>query len=1081
MAPPNQNEKQAILDEQVELQAANEFVEILDDVLKIKNEELKAIKDKKKKKKIKLLIDDLMRLNGQAMGDYAFHKGRDNFKDKETWKKKNEKLQNYHLDLDRKKEQVEKKFVFTDAIEDPNFRELIKESGGLEKADSEITREDLRGIKKIIAASQAVSNIKGIKYLSGLTYLDLRHNNLNGNIPSEIGELKNLIYLSLHSNQLSGNIPLEIGELENLTELYLYSNQLSGNIPSEIGELKNLTVLDLHSNNLNGNIPLEIDELKNLTYLSLYSNQLSGNIPLEIGELENLTELYLYSNQLSGNIPSKIGELKNLTWLSLYSNQLTKIPESIVNMTKLTNLNIAGNNLQGAIPFLPQSLEKVLLGNNPGLNSFDQFSAILKLKVLTCDRIDLSKLNSKAINVLGTKQKIHIKKLKTIQRKEFVGNISLYIKNDQTFLHDDGRIMSSSKSNFRSAAPTDLAKYYECYEDYQFTPRKNVVIEKDHLKQAFPTESLHKKILGNKKQITFKELIEIPDLEVPADVEKFEIGLGLMTGLKKLDLSKTSITKIPKQIYDLINLKTLILPTGISEIINHDKTVIILPNEIKNAKKIIMRFKKDRSFTIEIDGGKRFFLNENNQLEEALDWYKMIDKIKSKLNYKTDRRSQGLKIANNFFTFTDSTRDEFMPDKNNIFYVEGHYVRIIIGIKRLAPSSYKFFIKDKSSSEIISFDKKEDFERYITNRKSKIEAIEGKKEKIMLKIIKDFGGNDFNSDLKIGVSGFKLDWSSYKSSFDHINEVIKIENHHMGTTITIDLLKTPRLYQLSNDENNQKITFNNKALLEKYILKRYNELKEIREEKQKIVREKIKELDPHYLVDIFEKLKNLTDTKKFPKIEDVDFYPYNFDIRRDLLDWQSKDVFLMINKDIGIIFGISLMKPYKLIIYDFNEFIDQGVLKIISGNSKEDLKKYIAKGFDRLKEVKEKKQKIIMQKIKKIDPQYQGNIFDNKNNKPVKINNIDFMPDFSEKSIFEEENIKQNLLDWSLKDIFWMRSKRKINRQNIKFGISLKEPYQLVIKENLFADPTSLAGNNKKALEKYIASKLEEYNGKSKE
>src|SRR5689334_22051974 len=54
-----------------------------------------------------------------------------------------------------------------------------------------------------------------------VTGIDLYKNNLNGTIPSSIGNIKYLETLSLPYNQLSGSIPSSIGNLKYLTSLYL--------------------------------------------------------------------------------------------------------------------------------------------------------------------------------------------------------------------------------------------------------------------------------------------------------------------------------------------------------------------------------------------------------------------------------------------------------------------------------------------------------------------------------------------------------------------------------------------------------------------------------------------------------------------------------------------------------------------------------------------------------------------------------------------------------------------------------------------------------------------------------------------
>ena len=70
--------------------------------------------------------------------------------------------------------------------------------------------------------------------------INLRSNNLKGEIPKEIGKLINLQYLWLPGNRLTGEIPKEIGKLTNLQYLCLTNNQLTGEIPKEIGKLINL-------------------------------------------------------------------------------------------------------------------------------------------------------------------------------------------------------------------------------------------------------------------------------------------------------------------------------------------------------------------------------------------------------------------------------------------------------------------------------------------------------------------------------------------------------------------------------------------------------------------------------------------------------------------------------------------------------------------------------------------------------------------------------------------------------------------------------------------------------------------------
>ncbi len=207
--------------------------------------------------------------------------------------------------------------------------------------------------------------------LTALTNLNLSINLLTGSIPSELGNLTALTNLSLSLNDLTGSIPSELGNLTALTNLNLSFNDLTGSIPSELGNLTALTSLNLSDNQLTGSIPTELGNLTALTFLNLQDNQLTGSIPTELGNLTALIDLYLQDNQLTGSIPTELGNLTALIDLYLQDNQLTgSIPTELGNLTALTFLNLNDNQLTGSIP--------TELGNLTALTNVD-----LSLNLLT--------------------------------------------------------------------------------------------------------------------------------------------------------------------------------------------------------------------------------------------------------------------------------------------------------------------------------------------------------------------------------------------------------------------------------------------------------------------------------------------------------------------------------------------------------------------------------------------------------------------------------------------------------------------------------------------------------------------------
>ncbi|XP_058749876.1 receptor-like protein EIX1 [Vicia villosa] len=86
--------------------------------------------------------------------------------------------------------------------------------------------------------------------------------------------------IDLSSNQLIGDIPEEIGNLKDLVSLNLSSNNLTGEITSKIGKLTSLEFLDLSRNNFYGLIPSSLTQIDRLTMLDLLDNNLSGRIPI---------------------------------------------------------------------------------------------------------------------------------------------------------------------------------------------------------------------------------------------------------------------------------------------------------------------------------------------------------------------------------------------------------------------------------------------------------------------------------------------------------------------------------------------------------------------------------------------------------------------------------------------------------------------------------------------------------------------------------------------------------------------------------------------------------------------------------
>ncbi|CAL5410175.1 unnamed protein product [Camellia sinensis] len=193
---------------------------------------------------------------------------------------------------------------------------------------------------------------KAIGNLTLLQKIILGGNNFKGEIPRELGSLQSLEILAIEDATLTGVIPSSIFNISSLKELYLWTNKLTGNIPRTIGNCTLLSVLDLATNDLTGLIPEEIGELLDMKFLQLSFNNLMGVIPTSMFNISSLKMMSLVVNNLSGNLPSSIGLwLPNIYGIFLGGNRLTGIiPESISNASQLISLGLSANAFTGPIP-----------------------------------------------------------------------------------------------------------------------------------------------------------------------------------------------------------------------------------------------------------------------------------------------------------------------------------------------------------------------------------------------------------------------------------------------------------------------------------------------------------------------------------------------------------------------------------------------------------------------------------------------------------------------------------------------------------------------------------------------------------
>ncbi|GAA0166808.1 hypothetical protein Leryth_024093 [Lithospermum erythrorhizon] len=137
-------------------------------------------------------------------------------------------------------------------------------------------------------------------------------------------------YIQLSCNNLSGEVPREIGNMKNFSMLHLGMNSFSGKLPYEIGSMP-LIVLNVTNNKFSGEIPSEIGNIQCLQNLDLSYNNFSGAFPASLGKLNELSKFNLsYNPYISGTIPA-VGQLATFEKWSFLGNPLLHVPSFVDN------------------------------------------------------------------------------------------------------------------------------------------------------------------------------------------------------------------------------------------------------------------------------------------------------------------------------------------------------------------------------------------------------------------------------------------------------------------------------------------------------------------------------------------------------------------------------------------------------------------------------------------------------------------------------------------------------------------------------------------------------------------------------
>ncbi|KAM0938886.1 putative non-specific serine/threonine protein kinase [Dioscorea sansibarensis] len=223
-----------------------------------------------------------------------------------------------------------------------------------------------------------------------LEILNLRGNNLVGNLSDWLAHLKVLTFLDLGNNLLQGTIPASIGNISTLRSLSLSHNTLNGTLPESIGQLSTLNLFDVSHNSLSGTISeVHFQNLSKLEHLSLGSNSFVFNMssdweppfrlrliglrrcrigpkfPPWLMKQTDYNILDLSYAEINDTAPDWIWNYyQHIFLLDLSHNQITGEVPGRLKYASMSNIDLSFNRFEGPLPGLPASIEYIDFSGN---------------------------------------------------------------------------------------------------------------------------------------------------------------------------------------------------------------------------------------------------------------------------------------------------------------------------------------------------------------------------------------------------------------------------------------------------------------------------------------------------------------------------------------------------------------------------------------------------------------------------------------------------------------------------------------------------------------------------------------------
>lgn len=228
---------------------------------------------------------------------------------------------------------------------------------------------DLPNLRMLDIGSNMVQRIprSTFKSLSQLRYLSLAKNRIQTIDETSLHGLERLEILNLRDNRIMAMHEKSMQTLQDIRDLNIQGNRIELFVDDLLSNLQRLERLDLSRNNLVEVQPNSFRNTRSLRSLDISENNLR-DLPESIMGLSDLRELDVSFNRLSGLSPVILSSLRQLEELRASNNKVLGIPQGTFrDLPVLQYLDLSSNELNmmeaGSVRNLPQ-LQEVVLADN---------------------------------------------------------------------------------------------------------------------------------------------------------------------------------------------------------------------------------------------------------------------------------------------------------------------------------------------------------------------------------------------------------------------------------------------------------------------------------------------------------------------------------------------------------------------------------------------------------------------------------------------------------------------------------------------------------------------------------------------